>query len=129
MEVPDHRQGALIAHSRPHVQLAVLPQGQFNGGVLHGPPDVPLIVRHRQQGAQRTAALDLQGHAGPVLFQRVAHHGRRCQSPTQGRGRHREGPVDLPRPFRQPAGGNGGGFHQAVFGDSPYQFIAHSDSF
>ncbi|CAN4040141.1 S-layer-like y domain-containing protein, partial [Dysosmobacter welbionis] len=89
VQVPDHRQRTLMAHSGPHIQLAVGPQRQVHDRIVHRSPDVALVIGHRQQRSQRASALDLQRHAGPVLLQGVAHHGDRSQRPAQRRRGHR----------------------------------------
>lgn len=84
-----------MAHSGPHIQLAVGPQRQVHDRIVHRSPDVALVIGHRQQRSQRASALDLQRHAGPVLLQGVAHHGDRSQRPAQRRRGHRQSLVDL----------------------------------
>ena len=55
-----------MAYSAAHIQLAVLPDGQVDLGILNAAPDVALVVRHHQQRPQRAIALDAEGHAGTV---------------------------------------------------------------
>ena len=125
IQVPDHRQGAVLSHGGAHVQFAVRPQGQIHLGVIHGPADIALVVGHRQQRPQGAAALDLQRHAGPVLLQGVAHHGSGRQCPPQSRRGHRQRLVDLPRPLCKVSGRDRHCLYTAITGDGPDQLIAH----
>ena len=114
-----------MAHSGPHIQLAVGPQRQVHDRIVHRSPDVALVIGHRQQRSQRASALDLQRHAGPVLLQGVAHHGDRSQRPAQRRRGHRQSLVDLTGALCERPGGNCRGLDMAILGDGPDQLIAH----
>ena len=126
VQVLDDGDGALAAHGAAYVQLAVVPQGQVHLGIGHIAPDVALGVGHRQHRAQRAAALDLQGQAGPLALQGVAHHGRAGQGPAQGRRGHRAGVMDLTGPLGKLPAADGRSLHQAVGGNRSYNIIAHA---
>ena len=82
--------------------------------LLHIAPDIALGVRHRENGTQGAAALDLEGEAGIFLLEGIAHHGGRRQSPAQGRRGYRQSGVDLPGPLGQVPGGHRHRLHHAI---------------
>ena len=127
MQVLDDRQGALLPHGPTHVQLTVGAQGQLRLRVGDVATDVAVGVGYRQNGTQGAAALDLEGQAGTVALQGVAHHGGPGQCPAQGGGGHRQGLVDLPGPLRQVPAADSGGLHQAVGCNGPQNMIAHEN--
>ena len=129
MQILDDRQRALAAHSGAHIQLAVRPQRQVHGGVDHVAPDVALRIGHRQHGAQRAAALDLQRQAGAVALQGVAHQAAAGQSPAKGRRGHRQGVVNLAGTLHDSAAADGRRLHHAVRRNCSYDTIHDSHSF
>lgn len=52
-----------VADGGADVQLAVLAQGEIDGGVLHVAAHIALRVRNGQDGAERAVALDLHRDA------------------------------------------------------------------
>ena len=117
---------ALRAHGGAHVQLAVRPQGQIHLGISHIAPHIPRRVGHRQNGAQRAGALNLQGQAGALPLEGVAHHGAAGQGTSQGRRGHRQGLMDLSGALGEAAAADGCRLHHAIGGDGSDDSIAHN---
>ncbi len=91
-QILDDGEVAVKTDSTAHIQLSVGPQGDIHMGFLHIAADVALGIGHRKNSTQRTAALDLEGQAGALALQGVAHHGSRCESTSQsGRGNGESG--------------------------------------
>ncbi|MPN05287.1 hypothetical protein SDC9_152537 [bioreactor metagenome] len=125
IQVPDHGQRTLMTHGSAHVQLSVRPKRQIRPRMVHGPPDVALVVGNGQHRSQRTSSAKLQRYTGSVLLQGIAHHGRRRQSAAQCRRSHRQGTMDISGPFRQIPGGDRRSLHEAIGGNCSYDFVAH----
>ena len=95
-------------------------------GILNIAADISVTVGYRQNGAQRAAALDLEGKGALFLLEHIPHHGGAQQGPAQCRGGHGQKRVDITGPFYQVPTGDGYGLDQAVPGDRSYDLVVHT---
>ena len=92
-------------------------------GVLHITAHIALRIGHRENGTQRTAALDLQGKTGPLALEGIAHHrSRRKRTAKRGR-RHRQSGVNISGALSHCTRGDSDRLNKTVAADCSNQFI------
>lgn len=112
-----------VADGGADVQLAILAQGEVDGGVLHVAAHIALRVRNGQDGAERAVALDLHRDACAVILEGVAHHRTGRERAAKRRRGDRGGVVDLAGALGQTARVDRDSVDKAIFRDGADQTV------